>query len=283
MEGAKGLRLEDLPLHFICFIGVTAQVLLLVAFVRNPLKCFRNSATYLVANLSVSDTLFLIFGFAVSTQSSWYALGPIAGFIYATSYVSIFTMFSIAIDRYLMVVYPFKHRYLMSGKRSAVWIAFTWIMALFFPAKNFIFGRTSQFDSQIITILALVITLASGLAYTLTFLSLRNQARCLAAQENHSGNHSQGARVLKEKEFVKTIIIVCCVTMLTLPPLVIFSQVGLTQDPSSYNNKFNKILRCILTTLFYCNFAVNPFIYIWRLPKYRKSIYLMLRCKNLNV
>ena len=283
MEGVKGLKLEDLPLHFVCFIGVTAQVLLLVAFVKDPLKCFRNSATYLVANLSVSDTVFLIFGFALSTQSNWSALGPITGFIYATSYVSVFTMFSIAIDRYLMVVYPFKYRYLMSGKKSAVWIAFTWIMAFVFPVKNFIFGRTTQYDSQMLIILALVITLASGLTYVLTFLSLRKQARRLAAQEDHSGNHSQEARVLKEKEFVKTIIIVCCVTMLTLPPLVIFSQVQLTQDPSSSNSKFNKILRCIFTTLFYCNFAVNPFIYIWRLPKYRKSIHLMLRCKNLNV
>ncbi len=37
------------------------NVLLLVAFLKDPLKCFRNSGTHLVMNLAVSDCLTCLF------------------------------------------------------------------------------------------------------------------------------------------------------------------------------------------------------------------------------
>ena len=46
-----------LSLLIIPILGGVSNVLLLVAFIRDPLKCFRNSGTYLVMNLSVSDCL----------------------------------------------------------------------------------------------------------------------------------------------------------------------------------------------------------------------------------
>jgi hypothetical protein len=33
-------------------------------------------------------------------------------------------------------------------------------------------------------------------------------------------------------------------------------------------------------TLFFLNMAVNPFLYIWRLPKYRKTFLLMYCCRK---
>ena len=50
------------PAVVICIVRVVSNVLLLVAFVKDPLKCFRNSGTYLVMNLSVSDCLTSLIG-----------------------------------------------------------------------------------------------------------------------------------------------------------------------------------------------------------------------------
>lgn len=36
-----------LPVIIFCIIGAVSNVLLLVAFIAGPLKCFRNSGTYL--------------------------------------------------------------------------------------------------------------------------------------------------------------------------------------------------------------------------------------------
>ena len=50
----------------ICILGVVSNALLLVAFLKDPPKCFRNSGTYLVINLSVSDCLTSLFSLVFS-------------------------------------------------------------------------------------------------------------------------------------------------------------------------------------------------------------------------
>ncbi len=48
---------SDLPLIKISVLGVALNVLLLLAFLKDPQKCFRNSGTYLVMNTVKTDWL----------------------------------------------------------------------------------------------------------------------------------------------------------------------------------------------------------------------------------
>jgi hypothetical protein len=40
------------------------------------------------------------------------------------------------------------------------------------------------------------------------------------------------------------------------------------------------VLSFMADTLLFLNMAVNPFLYIWRLPKYRKTFLLMYCCRK---
>jgi hypothetical protein len=44
-------------------VGVFMHLLLLIALLKDPLKCFRNSGTYLVGNLAVSDFLVCLLAY----------------------------------------------------------------------------------------------------------------------------------------------------------------------------------------------------------------------------
>ena len=106
------------PYFIIASLGTTSNVLLLIAFVKDPLKCFRNSATYLVMNLSASDTLACIF-LAIATLI-------IPGFTTAFHCFlsgSLLTMTSISFDRYFVVAYPLKYRVLFTRKVIVVWLS----------------------------------------------------------------------------------------------------------------------------------------------------------------
>ena len=46
--------------YIVCLTGAISQTVLLVCLLKDPLKCFRNSATYLVANLAVCDLAVLL-------------------------------------------------------------------------------------------------------------------------------------------------------------------------------------------------------------------------------
>ena len=271
MGAASNIHLEYLPHNFLCLGGVIAQTMLLIALIKDPLKCFKNSSTYLVANLALSDLAVSIHGpFSVYLRLDFHWNFDFFDF---TLYVSLATIFSIAVDRYLMVVHPFKHRYLMHGKKVVGWVGLIWLLSLCIPLKKIVFGNNT-YDIQIISGLGMAITLCTGLAYAVTYFFLRQQARRLAAQDVLSTvNFCHQARITKEKQFLKTIIIVSCIAVSTLLPLAVFSTVVHPRD--SLNSASVAILPCILVTIFYFNFVINPFIYVWRLPKYRRTFYLL--------
>ena len=107
----------------ICILGVVSNALLLVAFIKDPLKCCRNSGTYLVINLSVSDCLTNLFSlvFYITRRFFWRKLMDF--FINWITGVSFVSITSISIDRLWMVSSPIRHRILMKGKVIFLWIA----------------------------------------------------------------------------------------------------------------------------------------------------------------
>ena len=105
-----------LPTIIICILGVISNVLLLIAFIKNPLKCFRNSGTYLAMNLSISDCLTCLISSVVCSRGRVH-VHPIIYFVmYWPASVSFVLTASISIDRFLIVAYPIKHGILMKGK-----------------------------------------------------------------------------------------------------------------------------------------------------------------------
>ncbi len=98
---------SKLPLIPISVLGVALNVLLLVAFLKDPPKCFRNSGTYLVMNLAVSDCLMCLFApsFLVwDVIPGWHRIFEFLVWRFGT--VSLLSIASISIDRFLLVAYP---------------------------------------------------------------------------------------------------------------------------------------------------------------------------------
>jgi hypothetical protein len=108
------LKCEFVPSLIICLLGVISNVLLLNAFIEDPLKCFGYSGSYLVINLSVSDFLACLiapFYFSVNVKSWMLVFSWFVAYFYS---VSTATLVSISIDRYLMVAYPLKFDLIVS-------------------------------------------------------------------------------------------------------------------------------------------------------------------------
>ncbi len=269
----------------ICPVGVFMHLLLLIAFLKDPLKCFRNSGTYLVGNLAVSDFLACLLAISrniiktTADETSWSRIGDYLWIVVPTvSYTSIVV---ISIDRFFMVVYPLQHRSWMKEKSLAVWIACIWFVSFIFPTKKLVFG-TGNHDVLVGQFVGLTGILFSAITYALTYFKLRKQTRNIALDgSSNTNDRAHAVRILKEKKFLTTIIVIACVTLVCNVPFLLFYEVvnlpGLLEDPLG-----SRILMNALSSFFYCNFAVNPFIYIARLPNYRKTFYL-LYCKRITL
>ena len=175
MSFRKSFDVIFLPVQIICFIGILANLMLLIAFIKDPLKCFRNSATYLVGNLALSDLLVNLISM---TRMFLESQNEVVVFLHLFSFYSMLTIFSIALDRYLMITYPFKHRFLMSGKKMAIWIALIWFLSSVHPVK-IIRIPANENDGNAKEGIASALVLFTALLYGKTYFALRKQAKSM--------------------------------------------------------------------------------------------------------
>ena len=258
-----------LPEITIGILGALLNILLLVAFVKDPLKCFRNSGTYLLMSLSVSDCLtcsFAAFYFFRSLGKISLVFKMFNWWFLTTSIVS---MASISIDRLIMVCYPIKHRVLIKGKVVATWITSIWVGSGVRPMLTLYYKRKEIVDYFI----GVALVILSTVLYACTYNKLKQQSRNIALQ-NSSENRAQQMRLLKEKRFFNTIVIIVTIAVICTIPAVIFfiivNHFGWEEDEIAIN-----ILEKIFSSTFYTNNAVNPLIYVLRLPNYRKTFHLL--------
>ena len=267
-ENSHKFAYSKLPLITSSVLGVALNVLLFVAFLKDPLKCFRNSGTYLVMNLAVSDCLTCLFApfFLVcgAVIPGWHWIFKFLVMWFGTA--SIVSIASISIDRFLLVAYPIKHHIKMKGKVIILWLAAIWIVTCTLALKGLFYDRKND------EIIGVIIIITSVVIYACTYWKLRKQAKNIALR-NSSESRAQEIRILKEKKFLNTIILIACVAFLCIVPSMVFFQIS--GSLTWWNDILVKIFMEIFRFLFYTNFAVNPIIYVIRLPNYRKTFYLL--------
>ena len=266
-----------LPYFIIAFLGITSNVLLHIAFVKDPLKCFRNSATYLVMNLSVSDTfacLFFPFILCVFVNPRFNAI--VDCLFFSVGSASLLSITSISIDRYLAVAHPLKYRNLVTRKVLVVWLSCTWLGGSIVPTAVLFFGH-KVLDVFAVYCSDALFILVSSAVNSATYLNLKKHLKNIALL-SLTESRAQEIRILKEKRFLKTIIIITCVTVVCIMPSVVYYQIHTFIDLWE-DGVASESFGLILQVMFCTNFAVSPMIYVLRLPNYRRTFYL-LYCKR---
>ena len=194
MYFSRRFDIINLPLYIVCIVGSVANFMLLIAFVKDPLKCFRNPAAYLVGNLALSDMIFNVLFVAFVTQNIENDIADF--FMYFSFYSSMATIFSIALDRFLMITYPFKHRILMSKKKMAMWIAVIWCLSSVHPFKK-VFAP-SVFDAIVKPCFGSVSIILTGILYGRTYFALKKQSTSMLGRRNVSSSSSQSGNTPKK-------------------------------------------------------------------------------------
>ena len=262
-------------------LGAILHSLLLIAMFKDPLKCFRNTGTYLVANLAVSDflvcTLATLESIISVNDCVWFQIDQFLLRLFPS--VSFASIVSISIDRFIMVAYPFTHRGWMKRKIMSVWIICIWFISLLYPGKRVVFGREKH-DRFFANYFALGVVLLTAILYAITYFKLRKKSRNIVLRDlSDTSNRSHSLWLLKEKRFLTTIIVIAGITVLCTVPLLVMSQAVII--PGLLGNSLAvDILHAVLFSLYYSSFTVNPIIYIMRLPIYRHTFYLTY-CKGI--
>ena len=265
----------NIPGIIICLLGVASNVSLLVAFIKDPLKCFRSSGTYLVMNLTVSDCLICLLCLPHHITPIISNSRVIFFFVHWIGGVSIVSITSISIDRFLMVNCPIKHRILMKDKVMILWITAIWLVTCVISASTTFSNIGETNNSYVAYLFSVIVIILSSVMYSSTYHKLKKQSRNVALQ-NATEGRAQQIRILKEKRFLKTIFIIACMAIVcTLPFLLVYLLSFLLDSLRAF-----AISYAVCLYIFHANFAVNPIIYILRLPNYRRTFQLLF-CRRI--
>ena len=80
-----------------------------------------------------------------------------------------------------------------------------------------------------------------------------------------------------ERKFIKANFLLIAILFLTSQPAAIIwiAKLYSSEDPKS--PKF-LIINLMVDNLLYLKFLLDPFVYAWRIPKYRQALMIVLRC-----
>ena len=258
------LQLKYMPLYLIPVAGIFSHLLLFICLVKDPLKCFRNSATYLIANSALSD-FFTCVSITIRMRIGYEF--PVVGRVMDTAMLaSLLSIFSIAIDRYLLTVHPFKHRVFLNGRRIAICIAAIWLLSFCVLARFFAFGWNKTGEA-IYDVVFIVVASVTALIYVITYFSLKKQGRRFSQR-------SRSQKLSLQENFLKTIMIVAFIQFFALVPASVYALVN------GWSLDDYPIAWLTISQIHFLNFSINPFVYVWRLRNYRQT-FLLIFCKKL--
>ncbi|XP_041857967.1 trace amine-associated receptor 13c-like [Melanotaenia boesemani] len=272
--------------------GLTAVLNLLVIISISHFRQLHTPTNHLLLSLAVSDFFvgFFLFFQMMLIDGCWF-LGDVMCTLYQYSaYIitsaSIGTMVIISIDRYVAVCYPLHYSSQVTQKRVQMCVCVCWVCSVIYqsfilmdnleqPGRynscvgecvfviNYVAGFVDVTFSFVAPITVIIVL------YFRVFVVAVSQAR--AMRSTTAALSLQGPATVKKSELkaARTLGIVVVVFLLCMCP---FYCVALTGQDDALNASSAAFVICLV----YFNSCLNPIIYVFFYPWFRKSIKLIV-------
>ena len=262
---------------------VTLNVLTIIVYLKE--RRLRKRSMYLVINQAVADMFFgasLIFVcWLLGGNCDFWTIHYFSVLFSSVNFVlwlflsaSLINLAAISLERMHATFRPFKHR-LVKKKIFGTVIAVVWITAgllastrvLYVPTLTFQ-GRANFFISYYsfcLFCLLVVIASYSSIAIKIVFLT----------QSHHHGATS------RERKLTKTLLLVTVVSLLLTLPFIIFLIRSNVANSFRLSKMISLVwLRYSLISLFCTSSLVNPILYAFRIPEFRRALFSVLDCRS---
>ncbi|KAM9002900.1 trace amine-associated receptor 9-like [Sarcophilus harrisii] len=278
-------------------LAVLGNLLVMISILH--FKQLHSPANFLIASLACADFLVgatvMPFSMVRSVESCWYFGESYckfhSSFDGSFCYCSIFHLCFISIDRYIAVTDPLVYPTKFTLSISAICILFSWFLAITFSFSLFYTGANDDGLEELVSaltcvggcqiamnqdwvlvdfLLFFIPTLVMVILYCKIFLVAKQQARKIESMSNQteSSSESYKARVSKrERKAAKTLGIAMIAFLISWFPYfidsIIDAFVGFITPAYMYE---------IFIWFTYYNSAMNPLIYAFFYPWFRRAI-----------
>ena len=276
------------------FVSCVANGLLLLVFFFDPLKIFRNAPTYFLAGLAIVDLLtaateepiyatclMLMYTKQRFNLASCTTLLEIADSInLATMNASFLIVFSFTIIQYIVVISPLNHARKVTKTRVIICVFTIYVYAILFTMSPFMgvpvdiqLKYDMIFHNFVLTYLTIIFCILLFVAFKKKMAASRN----LREETNIREEGRNNRHTTVERKFILVNILLIAIMSLCSQPAAFMSlaMVHSMVDPTHPTSLISIIM---LNNLTYLRLLLNPFVYAWRIPKYRQALKIVLRC-----
>ena len=286
----SSLDFDHLPhLLFDFLLATTAAVansILLLAIHKNPHRELRSPSTNLVINLAVADfmagflsgSLITAYDALLFIDKSKHILTLLRIFIYIgmlSVTVGCCNVIAMAFDRWLAVSSALNYRNIMTARRINASIIMFWTYAALFTSLLFVqVVPFNVFELLFCHLHVSLPLLVLPIVYWKTFRALEAHSRRMKNLEPRS-ERTILKTVQREKKTTKAFVIVLCLFYVAFVPYVVAINLrnlcSVCAGSEALGVFIQISLKCILL-----NSSLDPFVYAWRIPKYRRAVRTIL-------
>ena len=263
------------------------NLVLFTTMLKDPLNCFRSISSYLLFNLVLNGfSPLLTYCLCIATLVTNTEYLGVYSLVFAFNH-TILAVLLLSIDRYILVSRPLAYSIIITKSRCFYAVLFSWILCMLLTYC--VGARLMQIATKVIVfsllscilILVLVIIVVDILTWGSIFKAQAELRRFGNESRSNSGNfRAEQKRLRTEKRFAKVVMILLVDVILFILPqaVVVASRVLYVLCKSCVNgSKLQKasIFQLCFFPLFY---LTTPVLYLAFIPKYRRSLALLLRC-----
>ena len=273
----------------LALVTIPGNFLVCLAVFKDPYKSLKTPFTFFVVNLAVSDlivgmvtepiSVLIHFreGFSLEIDYVW--LIHMSYFISCTA--SVLSLAALTADRFTAISYPLQYRARFGTKRASIITGLIWFVSCTLPfvyfkvgylPYTFVFANTAVALTFLIFLFTYARVLRGMRAQVVEWESIRQSSQ---TEENRARVRAAAFEKNVTQAFMVMIgIFLCCYT----PSCVMIYIMNLCSSCGCYTIH---VLRDLQFIFVLCSSALNPFLYAWRLPNFRRAFARILQSRRI--
>lgn len=271
-------------------LGLTAifttipNFMVILAVVKDPYRNLRRTpSNLLIASQALADMLvgtvqepLCIWWF--TTFNSYAILSvEIASSIFTVS--SIVHVLALSYDRYVAVVTPLQYTSRITVRRTYISSALIWLYSAFYTAYRSLFMEYYN-KHHIVAILTGLNTVFPAFICLLIYMCLFHVIRKYKKRSKNLDASGRATMQAYQRQRKMTVVLVAAFLLFVFcltPWFVLYQFIDACPD-CEYNKALEMYLFCAFYYIFMLKSLLNPFLYAWRLSKFRRAISRIMPC-----
>ena len=261
---------------------IVANSLLLVTFLVDPLKIFRNPTSYFLIGLAIVDLLTALiqepiyatcFMLMYFQHPSWTKCKSWMKF---TAYFSAFPIsisasivFAFTLTQYIVVASPLRYGRMITKKKALLSVVAMYLYHTLFCCLPLMGVPQKTKHAIDLFFHRYTVVLVTIVVYIILHYTMKKKMTAGRSLQSEKGRHVQ-----VQRNFVRINVVLLIIMIMFFVPSVLLMTIRFFLDDIFTARYGIRVLVVNLMTdnLLYLKFLFDPIVYAWRMSKYRKSL-----------